>query len=72
MLVLVSDEANLAKLDRYKEITAKLGDPRQLTATEAQTLVDGRKTVLLGLRLNPLARNRLARDVDGDGLSSRS
>ncbi len=25
MLVLVSDEANLAKLDRYKEITAKLG-----------------------------------------------
>ena len=30
MLVLVSDEANLAKLDRYKEITAKLGDPRKL------------------------------------------
>src|SRR6476660_10484073 len=28
MLVLVSDEANLAKLDRYKEITAKLADPR--------------------------------------------
>jgi hypothetical protein len=39
MLVLVSDEANLAKLDRYKEITAKLADPRKLTETEAQTLI---------------------------------
>src|SRR5215217_5762176 len=32
MLVLVSDEENLARLDRYKDITAKLGDPRKLTA----------------------------------------
>jgi len=39
MLVLVSDEANLARLDRYKEITAKLADPRKLTDTEAQALV---------------------------------
>ncbi|HKS08259.1 MAG TPA: M14 family zinc carboxypeptidase, partial [Pyrinomonadaceae bacterium] len=39
MLVLVSDEANLAKLDRYKEITAKLGDPRKLSETEAHTLI---------------------------------
>jgi Zinc carboxypeptidase len=39
MLVLISDEANLAKLDRYKEITAKLGDPRKLSETEAQTLI---------------------------------
>ena len=39
MLVLVSDEANLAKLDRYKEITAKLGDPRKLSETEAHALV---------------------------------
>ncbi|HEX5601775.1 MAG TPA: hypothetical protein VFX63_04455, partial [Pyrinomonadaceae bacterium] len=31
MLVLVSDEENLAKLDRYKEITAKLADPRKGT-----------------------------------------
>src|SRR5215467_167905 len=28
LLVVVSDEANLARLDRYKEITAKLADPR--------------------------------------------
>src|SRR5688572_9132242 len=39
ILVLISDEANLAKLDRYKEITAKLADPRKLTAEEAHALV---------------------------------
>lgn len=39
LLVVVSDEANLAKLDRYKEITAKLADPRTISAAEAQTLV---------------------------------
>ncbi|PWT87866.1 MAG: hypothetical protein C5B55_14105, partial [Blastocatellia bacterium] len=39
MLVLVSDEANLTKLDRYKDITAKLADPRRISATEAQQLV---------------------------------
>src|SRR5215204_4436990 len=39
MLVLVSDEANLAKLDRYKEITAKLADPRKISETEAHALV---------------------------------
>ena len=39
ILVLISDEANLAKLDRYKEITAKLGDPRKLSETEAHTLI---------------------------------
>ena len=39
ILVVVSDEANLAMLDRYKEITAKLADPRKITEAEAQTLV---------------------------------
>jgi len=39
MLVIVSDEANLAKLDRYKEINAKLADPRKLSDAEAQTLI---------------------------------
>ena len=43
MLVLVSDEANLAKLDRNKEITAKLADPRRINATEAQQLVSEAK-----------------------------
>lgn len=39
LLVLVSDEANLARLDRYKEITAKLSDPRKISETEAHTLI---------------------------------
>src|SRR5690348_8978343 len=39
MLVLVSDEANLAKLDRYMEITAKLADPRKLSDADARTLI---------------------------------
>ena len=39
MLVIISDEENLAKLDRYKEITAKLADPRKITDTEAHTLI---------------------------------
>jgi hypothetical protein len=39
LTILVSDEANLAKLDRYKEITAKLGDPRKINDAEAQTLI---------------------------------
>ncbi len=39
LLVLVSDEANLANLDRYKEITRKLADPRKITDEEAAQLV---------------------------------
>src|SRR5260370_39012103 len=36
MLVAVGDDALLAKLDRYKEITAKLADPRNATDAEAE------------------------------------
>jgi hypothetical protein len=39
LLVLVSDEANLAKLDRYKEITGKLADPRRINDAEAKQLI---------------------------------
>jgi hypothetical protein len=39
MLAVVSDEANMAKLDRYREITAKLADPRKTTEVEAQALI---------------------------------
>src|SRR5882762_907530 len=39
VLVAISDEANIAKLDRLKQITARLGDPRGITQTEAQALV---------------------------------
>jgi hypothetical protein len=39
ILVVVSDEANLAKLDRLKQITAKLADPRTLKPAEAKPLI---------------------------------
>ena len=39
LLVVVSDEANIAKLDRYKEITARLADPRKTNDVEAQQLI---------------------------------
>jgi hypothetical protein len=39
MLVLVGDEANLARLERYKEITSKLSDPRRINDAEAQALI---------------------------------
>ncbi len=38
-MVVISDEANLAKLARYKEITAKLADPRHLTDADANKLI---------------------------------
>jgi hypothetical protein len=38
LLVLVSDEENLAKLDTYKSLTAKLADPRKITDDEAKTV----------------------------------
>jgi hypothetical protein len=39
LVAAISDEANLEKLDRYKEITAKLADPRGLSEAEAQKLI---------------------------------
>jgi hypothetical protein len=39
LLVAVGDEAAIARLGRYKEITARLADPRGLSDTEAQKLV---------------------------------
>src|SRR6516225_7122242 len=39
LVAAVSDEANLAKLDRYKEITARLADPRGLSEADAQKLI---------------------------------
>jgi len=39
MLVAVGDEALLAKLDRYKEITAKLADPRKISDADAEQLI---------------------------------
>lgn len=45
LLVAVSDEANLAKLARYKEITAKLGDPRTINDEIAKQLIAEGKAI---------------------------
>jgi hypothetical protein len=39
LAVVVSDEENLARLDRYKEINRRLADPRGLSEAEAQKLI---------------------------------
>ncbi|MBV8207064.1 MAG: hypothetical protein JO041_09750 [Acidobacteria bacterium] len=39
LLVAVSDEQNLAQLDHYKQVTARLADPRSLTDADAQKLI---------------------------------
>lgn len=43
LLVAVSDEANITQLDHFKEITAKLSDPRKLTDADAQQLISSGK-----------------------------
>lgn len=40
MLVAVTDEANMARLDRLKQITARLADPRKTTPQEASQLIN--------------------------------
>jgi hypothetical protein len=39
IVVFASDEANMKRLDRLKEITAKLADPRKTTDAEAEKLL---------------------------------
>jgi hypothetical protein len=43
LLVAVTDESNMAQLDKFKQITARLADPRKMTDAEAETLIkDGK------------------------------
>lgn len=39
VVAVVSNEENLANLNKYKEITALLGDPRKIDESKAQTLI---------------------------------
>jgi hypothetical protein len=39
LMVTVADEATIAKLDHYREITARLADPRGLSEADAQALI---------------------------------
>src|SRR5580693_3811619 len=38
MLVAVSDEANIARIDHFKDLTARLADPRKTTQAEADRI----------------------------------
>ncbi|HVT57906.1 MAG TPA: M14 family zinc carboxypeptidase [Thermoanaerobaculia bacterium] len=46
VLALISDAANLADLDRCREVTARLADPRRVSRQEAERLADDGKVVL--------------------------
>ena len=71
LLAAVSSEENLARIDHYKQITAKLADPRKTTDTETAATGARGQTVLLALRVDPFAGDRLARDAHGAGLPAR-
>src|ERR1017187_7165313 len=38
LLVAISDEGNMARLDHFKQLTARLADPRKITPQEADAL----------------------------------
>src|SRR6266478_1445747 len=40
LMVAVSDEANIQKLDRYRQINARLADPRKTSEAEAKQLIE--------------------------------
>ena len=43
LLVAVSDEANIAQLDKFRDVTAKLADPRKISDADAKQLIAGGK-----------------------------
>jgi hypothetical protein len=45
LLVVVSDESNIANLSKYKEVTAKLADPRRMTDEDARRLIADGKAI---------------------------
>lgn len=45
LMIVVGEEANVANLAKYKEITAKLSDPRRINDAEAQKLIGEGKAI---------------------------
>ena len=45
ILVAIADEATIQNLDRYRQITARLADPRGLTEAEANALIEQGKPI---------------------------
>jgi hypothetical protein len=47
LALFISSPANLAKLDRYRQLNARLADPRGMTEAEAKTLIAEARTVII-------------------------
>ena len=47
LALFISSPANLAKLDRYKQLNARLADPRGVSEAEAKTLVAEARAVVV-------------------------
>jgi hypothetical protein len=45
LLIVVSDEANIARLDHYKQLTARLADPRKISDAEAKQIAGEGKVI---------------------------
>ena len=71
IMAAISTPENLAKLDRWKEITHKLRDPRTTPVEEARKLAKEGKAIVLITCSPPRDRDRSLPDVDGAGLRSR-
>ena len=69
--VAVADEATIKQLDKYRQITAQLTDPRKLTDDAGEAAHRDRQADLLRVRQHPFARDRQPRDADGAGLPAR-
>ena len=68
----ISSPANLAKLDQYRQINARLSDPRGITEPEVRKLVaDGRAVVIqsFGLHSSEVAATQTAAEFVHDSLS---
>jgi hypothetical protein len=68
----ISSPANLAKLDRYRQINARLADPRGLSEAEAKALVaEGRAVVIqsFGLHSSEVAASQTAAELVYDSLT---
>ena len=66
--VVVADEATIKNLDKYRQITAQLTDPRKLTDAQAKQLIATGKPIYYAHGQHPLAGSRQPRDADGTRL----
>jgi hypothetical protein len=68
----ISSSANLAKLDHYKQLNARLADPRGLSEGDAKKLVAEAKTVIIqsfGLHSSEVAAAQTAAEFVHDSLT---